>query len=332
MNHILRSTSATSAFDYALLSRYRSPADHSAAWLSGGASAGGTMKRREFLSAAILATGAAALGLWPKGAHASPDQEANQDPSRIRRVLVTFMCHFDVGYTDTQANVVRKYFDQYYPQAMQVAAAMHESGEDRYVWTTGSWLLYQYLEQATSEQRKRMEQAVAAGQIAWHALPFNWQTEFLDRSMILGAMGLSQSLDQRFGRKTIGAKMADVPSHSRGLIRPLAESGVTLLHIGVNPGSPSPEVPPVFVWKDPAGAELTMLYSRRFYGELWRYRIRISRFPLRLHGDNRGPHTIDELKKIYADLRSRYPMRRSRLPTSATSLRLSTSSAINFRL
>src|SRR5689334_23954294 len=46
----------------------------------------------------------------------------------------------------------------------------------RYVWTTGSWLVYEYLEQATPEERTRMEKAVAAGDIAWHALPFTWQT------------------------------------------------------------------------------------------------------------------------------------------------------------
>jgi len=120
-----------------------------------------------------------------------------------------------------QARVMRKYFDQYYPQALQVAAAMRQLGEDRYVWTTGSWLLYEYLEQATHEQHKRMDQAVADGDVAWHALPFTWETEMLDRSMITGALGLSQSLDRRYGRTTTGAKMTDVPGHSRGLIGPV---------------------------------------------------------------------------------------------------------------
>jgi len=64
---------------------------------------------------------------------------------------------------------------------------------------------------------------VAAGDLAWHALPFSWETETLDRSMIEGALGLSQSLDQRFGRTTLGAKMSDVPGHSRGLVGPLAQ-------------------------------------------------------------------------------------------------------------
>lgn len=62
----------------------------------------------------------------------------------VKRVLVMFKCHLDVGFTDTQAGVMRQYFDHYFPQAIQVATAMRQSGEDRYVWTTGSWLLYEH--------------------------------------------------------------------------------------------------------------------------------------------------------------------------------------------
>src|SRR5580704_8018844 len=102
----------------------------------------------------------------------------------VKRVVVMFKCHLDVGSTETQAGVMKKYFDVYYPEAMKRAAAMRESGADRYTWTTGSWLLYEYLEQASAEAKKKMEQAIAAGDIAWHALPFSWQTEVLDRTII----------------------------------------------------------------------------------------------------------------------------------------------------
>jgi len=148
-----------------------------------------------------------------------------------------FKCHLDVGFIDTQAAVIRKYFTQFYPQAITIAEKMRAAstdGQAQYVWTTGSWLLYRYLEQANVQYRKRMEDAIARGDIAWHALPFTWQTELLDRSTIAGCLGFSQTLDRRFGRTTTGAKMTDVPGHSRGLIAPLAEGGVQFLDIGVN--------------------------------------------------------------------------------------------------
>ena len=69
-----------------------------------------------------------------------------------------------------------------------------------------------------------MEKAISEGDIAWHALPFTWQTELMDGSMISGSIGLSHTLDRRFGRTTTGAKMTDVPGHTRGHTNYLIES------------------------------------------------------------------------------------------------------------
>jgi len=225
----------------------------------------------------------------------------------VKRVLVMFKCHLDVGFTDTQAGVMRKYFDVYYPDAMKRAAAMRESGPDRFTWTTGSWLLYEYLEQASADNRKRMEQAIKEGDIAWHALPFSWQTELIDRSMIAGALGFSKSLDQRFRRTTAGAKMTDVPGHTLGLIAPLAENGVKFLHIGVNSASTPPDVPALFTWKDSNGATLIVMYQHKGYGGVVRIPGSDLVIAIEMADDNAGPQTMEEIRKIYADLRQQFP-------------------------
>jgi hypothetical protein len=254
------------------------------------------MNRRHFASHLAGAAGLLA-------ARASAQQP---DPG-VRRVLTMFKCHLDVGFVDTQAAIVKKYFEQYFPLAIQTAETMRAVGEDRYVWTTGSWLLYEYLEQAGSDERRRMERAIADGDIAWHALPFTWQTELLNGSAIEGAIGLSKSLDRRFGRTTTGAKMTDVPGHCRGLIAPLARNGVTLLDIGVNSASTPPDVPEVFVWKDPAGASITMIYHRLAYGGVVRVPGSDLAIAVEMRDDNAGPHTLEEIRKIYADLRQQFP-------------------------
>jgi hypothetical protein len=255
------------------------------------------MNRRRFVSNLF---GAAAF----RGAAQGKAAKGNLS---VKRVLVMFKCHLDVGFVDTQAAVIRKYFEQHFPQAIQIAKTLRESGEERYVWTTGSWLLYEYLEQADSEDRKRMEQAILAGDIAWHALPFTWQTELLNRSAIAGAIGFSKSLDRRFGRKTTGAKMTDVPGHSRGLIGPLAENGVTLLDIGVNSASTPPDVPAAFVWKDSNGASIVMIYHRRAYGGVVRVPGSDLAVAVEVRDDNLGPHTREEIGKIYGELRRQFP-------------------------
>src|SRR5580698_7895238 len=261
------------------------------------------MQRRAFLKSVVVAGGTL---LWlPRTSFSLQAPSAAPDP-QVKRVLVMFKCHFDAGFIDTQAHVVQRYFTEYFPHAIQIAEEMRQSGNERYVWTTGSWLLYEYLEQASPEDRKRMEAAIGRGDIAWHALPFTWQTELIDRSMIEGSLGLSQSLDKRFGRTTTGAKMTDVPGHTRGLIAPLAAHGVKFLDIGVNDASTPAELPPLFVWKDSRGATLVVMYHHGYGGVVHVPGSDVG-VAIVVSNDNSGPHTAEEISGIYADLKKQFP-------------------------
>ena len=272
------------------------------------------MRRRVFLKSLVTTTGSALL-LKPCAAFTLP--EAAPEPG-VKRVLVMFKCHFDAGFIDTQANVVHKYFAQYFPQAIELASHLREAGDQRYVWTTGSWLLYEYLEQASPEDRKRMEQAIARGDIAWHALPFSWQTELMDPSMIAGGIALSQTLDRRFGRTTTGAKMTDVPGHTRGIIAPMAAQGVKFLDIGVNDASTPAQVPLLFLWKTPAGASLVVMYHHGYGGVVHVPGSDLA-VAIVVRNDNSGPHTPQEISTVYADLKQRFPNAQI-VPTSLTEI------------
>ncbi len=256
------------------------------------------------VSAGALTVGrACALGI-PEGAAADG---APGEGGAVKRVLLVTKCHLDVGFTMTQAKVMRRYFDVYYPAAMKTAAELRLAGGDRYTWTTGSWLLYEYLEQASAVQRRAMEQAIGAGDITWHALPFSWQTEMLDRSLIEGGMSFSKSMDARFGRRTTGAKMTDVPGHTRGIVAPMQEAGVRFLDIGVNAASTPPDVPELFLWKEPGGGSLAMMYHRHDYGSVVRIPGTDVAVDIEVRNDNSGPHTPEEIAAIYAKLRGQFP-------------------------
>jgi hypothetical protein len=168
-------------------------------------------------------------------------------------------------------------------------------------------LVYQYLEKASPARKKEMEQAIVAGDVAWHAIPFTWQTELMDRSLIAGGIGFSHSLDRRFGRTTTGAKMTDVPGHTRAIIGPLAEQGVKLLDIGVNSASTPPDVPPAFLWNDGAGHSLVILYHLHEYGGVVQIPGSDLAIDVEVSDDNAGPHNLEEIDRIYATLRKRFP-------------------------
>ena len=263
------------------------------------------MRRRQFIGN-LLAAGA--LGrVGPDAALAAQSLEPLVRDPTIKSVLVMFKCHFDAGFIDTQANVVQRYFDRHFPRAIETSAALRRKGNDRYVWTAGSWLIYQYLEKTSPTRKKEMEQAILAGDIAWHAIPFTWQTELMDRSLIAGGIGFSHSLDRRFGRTTTGAKMTDVPGHTRAIIGPLTEHGVKLLDIGVNSASTPPDVPPAFLWNDGTGHSLVVLYHLHEYGGVVKIPGSDLAIDVEVRDDNAGPHTLEEIDKIYATLRRQFP-------------------------
>ncbi len=216
--------------------------------------------------------------------------------------------HLDVGFTALAADVVDAYVTSYIPRALALAAELRQrGGAERFVWTTGSWLVHTFLERADGAGRAAAEEAIAAGDLAWHALPFTTHTELCDVGLLEAGLEISARLDHRFGRRTVAAKMTDVPGHARGLVPLLAAAGVELLHVGVNPVATVPEVPDVFRWRSPDGAEVTVVYQAGGYGDL----TSLPRCPDHLAfahtGDNLGPPSVDDVLASFAALRSRVP-------------------------
>lgn len=221
-------------------------------------------------------------------------------------IHLVFKTHLDIGFTDYAANVVRKYHEQFIPQAIDLAAQTRGTGA-RFRWTVGAWLIYNYLEQASSADRVRMEQAIIAGDIVWHALPFTTHTELMDESLFRYGLSYAQRLDARFGRRTIAGKMTDVPGHTRAMVPLLHEAGVRLLHLGVNPVSAVPDVPPVFLWRDlDSNTEVCVIYDPT-YGGVTCVEGLSDVLAVILTGDNEGPPSIADVERQYAELREQNP-------------------------
>ena len=116
---------------------------------------------------------------------------------------------------------------------------------------------------------------------------------------------LAHKLDEKYGKKTIAAKMTDVPGHTRSIIAPMNRAGIRFLHIGVNPASPIPAVPEFCRWRDPEGNELILVYQQDYGSDnvLPGGKTAIS---VNFTGDNHD-RIRRKGKEIYADLHKRYP-------------------------
>lgn len=228
--------------------------------------------------------------------------------TEIDVVHVIFKTHLDVGFTDYAHNVIDRYMNRYIPDAIALAQTMkHHYPDEPFRWTVGSWLVYEYLERAASGQRRLMEAAIADDLVAWHAAPFTTHTELMDERLFRYGLSLSQELDKRFGKKTIAAKMTDVPGHTRAMIPLLAEAGIRFFHVGVNPAATVPDVPPVFTWRDTAsGTEIIMMYQQ-VYGDVMILPGTSEAVTLVFTGDNLGPPSPESVHATYVQLRQQFP-------------------------
>lgn len=64
----------------------------------------------------------------------------------IKEVLLVFKTHLDIGFTDYAGSVTEKYLSEYLPNAVKIARAQ-ENTDNKFVWTTGSWLISEALKQ-----------------------------------------------------------------------------------------------------------------------------------------------------------------------------------------
>ena len=225
-----------------------------------------------------------------------------------RKVHLVFKTHLDIGFTDLAAKVRRLYHERFIPSALDTGEHFHAESPDQkmFVWTTGAWLIWDYLNSQPQDRVRRLERAIERGLIRWHALPFTTHSELMSPALFRAGLSFSRELDQRFGTTTIAAKMTDVPGHTLGIVPLLAEAGVRFLHIGVNAASTPPDVPDIFRWQAPEGEEVVVIYQR-CYGDTF--------FPQGLDvglsfahtGDNVGPQSVSQAVECHRAMRAANP-------------------------
>lgn len=227
------------------------------------------------------------------------------DRQKIKKVYVVYKTHLDIGFTDMGKTVLDRYVKEYIPKSVDLALKLNTPEHKKFVWTLGSYLIDYYLKNADPGEREKVEEAIKKGYLCWHGLPCTTYTELLDRDLFRYGLSIGQKLDRRFHKKTIAAKMTDVPGHTAAIVAPMADAGIQFLHIGVNASSKVPGVPETFVWKY-EGKELIVQYSTQ-YG-LPGYVEGLDEVLEFAHtADNLGPQSEEEINKEMDRLHELYP-------------------------
>ncbi|WP_027998824.1 DUF5054 domain-containing protein [Sinorhizobium arboris] len=225
-----------------------------------------------------------------------------------RRIHLIFKTHLDIGFTDHAETVRRLYHERFIPQA--IATGEHFYAEDpqnpKFIWTTGAWLIWDHLNTRSPEEVARLERAIGKGVIRWHGLPFTTHSELMSPALFRAGLSYAAELDRRFGKKTIAAKMTDVPGHTRGVASLMANAGLKFLHIGVNTACPPPDVPEIFRWRAPGGEEIVVMYQQS-YGATHLPEGLSEGLSFAHTSDNVGPQQIHQVVEVLREMGHRHP-------------------------
>ena len=62
----------------------------------------------------------------------------------IKEVYLIFKTHLDIGFTDKAQTVVKRYIEEFIPNAIKVGYELKDT-DTPFIWTVGSWLVNEAL-------------------------------------------------------------------------------------------------------------------------------------------------------------------------------------------
>lgn len=224
--------------------------------------------------------------------------------SNVKKVIVVFKTHVDLGFTNLAKNVLETYTGSMMDDLIRVCAVdSHKPIGKRYAWTLPSWMLRECVDRAeTSEKKKYLIRLIKQQQLRWHALPFTSHTEFSGMEEYIRGMQISRELEERFCIGYHDAKMTDVPGHTWGLPMLLQQAGIEFLHLGSNVTSNVLDIPSLFWWEGCDGSRVLTYYSKGGYGSDlvppadWPYPVWLAMLQT---NDNSGADDVDVMKRLW---------------------------------
>ncbi len=227
--------------------------------------------------------------------------------SGIETVIIVYKIHFDIGYSETVQQVLHDYRTSMADRVLEAIDKNRSQPKDKqFVWTVSGWPMKQILwDGQAPERRKKIEQAIADGNLAIHAFPFTMHSETSELEDMVRGLTISSALARKFGQPlSTSAKMSDVPGQSWLIPTLFTHAGIKFYHMGGPVVNKELGLPPLFWWEGPDGSRLLTLYNNGYGSDPlppanWPYKTWIY---VNMTGDNQGPpspETVAEDLEFY---------------------------------
>lgn len=223
----------------------------------------------------------------------------------MKKVFVVSKTHLDLGFTDFAEVVRKKYINEFIPGAIALANSVNTPEKKSFIWTTGSWIIKEALHFSDENKKEALVAALKNGYLVPHGLPFTLHSEVLDADTFDYGLSVVDEIDALRGKKTVAAKMTDVPGHTKGIIPLLSKHGIKLLHIGVNGVSAVPELPECFLWRC-GDSEVIVIYSGD-YGGAYKSDVIDEVLYFDHTVDNRGAPSPEKVLKKLGEIEKEFP-------------------------
>jgi hypothetical protein len=198
-------------------------------------------------------------------------------PQRKWTVHLAHHSHYDIGYTDTQNQVMASQM-AYIDSALELATLTDDWPDDaKFRWNIEvNWPLQQWLRHRPQWAREELTRRVREGRIEVHALPFSMHTEAYSFDELAQQLRFTAEVRDSLGIDVVTAMQTDVPGATIGLSTLLSDAGVKYFVVAHNYAGRSiphhldgQELERPFWWQAPDGEKVLVWYTDTLNGSAY---------------------------------------------------------------
>lgn len=189
-------------------------------------------------------------------------------PQRRWKLYIVPGIHTDIGYTDTQEAVFRR-FNANLDTVIELCRR-----NPLFKWNIEvAWELQNYMASRPDTSIQALLRLIEEGRVGLHAGYLNELTALLSDEAMNRVIYYATDLRRRYGMDTSSAILTDVPSATWSVPSMLAASGVRFFAQGSNqtraPLLRNTGIRPPFYWEGPDGARVLMWINESYAQSLW---------------------------------------------------------------